>query len=187
MRVSLWFLLSLSLVAPLQWASANENIPIDNFAEVSPGIYRGGAPSDAGTAYLASLGVKTDIDLESFRWPVIWDEEHDGNRFGIELVNEPLFSFPGILHYIQPPITDERIDEILGLLSNDTGQPVFVHCKKGMDRTGLVVGLYRVLIEKWEPAQAWAEMLKFGYHPSFKALTRYFEQRANWKSPSNTR
>lgn len=176
--------LSLAFVAAiaastLGWSS--DEIPIRNFSEVSPGVYRGGAPDDAGTAYLASIGLKTDIDLESFRWPVVLDEATDDAADNIKLVSEPLFSLPGILSFIQPPITNHRINKILKLMSDPERQPVFVHCELGDDRTGLVVGLYRVLVEKWKPEDAWAEMLKFGYHPHFEELTKYFEKRTHWK------
>jgi hypothetical protein len=85
------------------------------------------------------------------------------------------------------PITNHRINEILDLMSQgDEAHPVFVHCQKGEDRTGLVVGLYRVLNQKWAPQDAWNEMFKFGYHPHFRALTHYFEKRTGWRPAKNS-
>ena len=179
---TLAFVTAVVTSASFCWSS--DQIPIKNFAEVSPSVYRGAAPDDAGTAYLKSLGLKTDIDLESFRWPVVLDELKNDEADDILFVSEPLFSLPGIFSFIQPPITKHRINKILELMSDPARQPVYVHCELGEDRTGLVVGLYRVLVEKWSPEDAWAEMLKFGYHPHFEALTKYFEKQTHWKPES---
>jgi hypothetical protein len=173
--------LLLVLVGTLRSTFAADEIPIKNFAEVAPGIYRGGAPDDAGTDYLASIHVKTDIDLEAFRWFNIIDEKGDDKSDDIHFVSEGLWSLPGIFSYIQPPITNGKINKILSIMTDETQKPVYVHCEKGEDRTGMVIGLYRVLVQKWAPEDAWNEMLKFGYHPKFGALTRYFEKHTGWK------
>jgi protein tyrosine/serine phosphatase len=51
---------------------------------------------------------------------------------------------------------------------------IYVHCRHGQDRTGLVVGLERVFIEGWDPADAYAEMLSYGFHTYFLGLKEYF-------------
>jgi protein tyrosine/serine phosphatase len=44
---------------------------------------------------------------------------------------------------------------------------VYVHCKNGRDRTSLVVALFRVLYQGWEPDEAWNyEVLAYGHQPS---------------------
>jgi tyrosine-protein phosphatase SIW14 len=176
--IKAFFLLTLFIA---HCALAETNAVIRNFSQVTDGVYRGGAPDNAGTAYLASLHIITDVDLESFRWPFIWSEKHKDKPFDIHFMAEPLFSWSSIFSYIQPPITDKRMDKILDLLADPAQQPVFVHCELGEDRTGLVIGLYRVTIQHWSPEDAWNEMLKFGYHPHFYALTHYFEKRTGWK------
>ena len=45
----------------------------------------------------------------------------------------------------------------------------FVHCAHGQDRTGLVVAVYRVR-HGWTKAQAQAEMLRLGFHPTLLGL-----------------
>jgi protein tyrosine/serine phosphatase len=184
-RLGILALGTLVLTLAAHLATAADQIPITNFSEVAPGLYRGAAPDDAGTDYLASIKVKTDIDLESFRWPVIWDEESDDKDVGIQLVSEPLLSpLPGFLSIFQPSVNNRRINQILSLMSSPSNYPVYIHCQKGEDRTGMVVGLYRVLVQKWSAEDAWAEMLKFGYHPHFEQLTKYFEKRTHWKPES---
>jgi protein-tyrosine phosphatase len=41
-------------------------------------------------------------------------------------------------------------------------QPVFVHCQAGKDRTGLVVAVYRILVDGWDVEEAIAERKRFG-------------------------
>jgi protein tyrosine phosphatase (PTP) superfamily phosphohydrolase (DUF442 family) len=41
-------------------------------------------------------------------------------------------------------------------------QPVFVHCQAGKDRTGLVVAVYRILVDGWSVNHAIAERTMFG-------------------------
>ena len=42
-------------------------------------------------------------------------------------------------------------------------KPVLVHCVAGVSRTGGVIAMYRVLIEKRSPAEAYEEMCDYGY------------------------
>lgn len=46
----------------------------------------------------------------------------------------------------------------------------YVHCERGQDRTGLIVGVYRVKVEHWTKADAYQEMLKHGFHPILRGL-----------------
>ena len=43
-------------------------------------------------------------------------------------------------------------------------QPTLVHCAAGTNRTGAVVALYRVLIQRQSPGEAAAEMMKYRYN-----------------------
>ena len=40
--------------------------------------------------------------------------------------------------------------------------PVFVHCQRGADRTGVVIAAYRISHEKWTDEQAITEAKRFG-------------------------
>jgi len=41
---------------------------------------------------------------------------------------------------------------------------VYVHCRQGVDRTGLVVAAYRMLVQGWTLEQSKKEMLDAGFH-----------------------
>jgi protein tyrosine/serine phosphatase len=49
--------------------------------------------------------------------------------------------------------------------ANRAGKTVLVHCHSGAQRTGGVVAVYRMLVEKMSPAQALAEMEHYGHDP----------------------
>jgi hypothetical protein len=43
-------------------------------------------------------------------------------------------------------------------------QPVFVHCRRGGDRKGVTVAVYRVCLAGWTKEDATAEMMTAGFH-----------------------
>jgi protein tyrosine/serine phosphatase len=49
-----------------------------------------------------------------------------------------------------------------------------VHCTHGQDRTGLIIGLYR-LNEGWTKDAAYKEMLVHHFHSSLHGLHEYWE------------
>ena len=51
----------------------------------------------------------------------------------------------------------------------------FIHCTHGHDRTGLVVGCYRVLKQGWTKNDAYAEMLQHGFHPELLGLYLFWD------------
>lgn len=53
------------------------------------------------------------------------------------------------------------------------GGVVVVQCEHGDDRTGILIGMYR-LLQGWSKAAAYAEMRRNNYHPALFALTRYW-------------
>ena len=60
------------------------------------------------------------------------------------------------------PPTAEEITKILALLEDTTTGPVFVHCKRGADRTGAVIAAYRIDHNHWDNARALKEAMAHG-------------------------
>jgi protein tyrosine/serine phosphatase len=46
------------------------------------------------------------------------------------------------------------------------GKPVLVHCIAGAQRTGGVIATYQMLVEKKSPAEAFAQMRRYGHDPT---------------------
>jgi len=134
---------------------------IKNFYQVDQHVYRGGQPSKEGFDYLTKLGVKTVIDLrEADRRSK--DEERLVTSAGMKYVNVPMTG-------LKAP-TDAETSKILAILEDQTAGPVFVHCKRGADRTGAVIAAYRIDHDGWDNANALKEAMDRGM--SFFQLPR---------------
>jgi protein tyrosine phosphatase (PTP) superfamily phosphohydrolase (DUF442 family) len=154
----------ISLMQPVTAAAPKSEIPgLPNFDTVAPGLLlRGGQPSEAGLAALSKQGVKTIIDLRS-----------DKTLIGMESGEAKDLN----LNFYSLPMTGTRspsktmIRRFLGIVSDPATQPVFVHCEEGVDRTGLMVAIYRMETAHWTADKAYREMLKHGFHVRYVWLT----------------
>ena len=57
---------------------------------------------------------------------------------------------------------EHEVQAILSAVEEPQNQPIFVHCQHGENRTGLIMGLYRVQYEHWTPEAAYQEMIADG-------------------------
>lgn len=117
---------------------------IDNFDQVDAHVYRGGQPSDAGFRYLASVGVKTIIDLREA------GKRADAEKLAVTAAGMTYVNVP--MTGLTPPTSAELL-QILPVLENATA-PVFVHCRRGADRTGAVIAAYHIDHDHWACARA---------------------------------
>jgi tyrosine-protein phosphatase SIW14 len=142
------------------------------FKEVEPGVYRGNRPDAATLRKLAALGVKFDLDLED-AGSAITSERPVAQAAGLTFISKPMSGF-------WTP-DDAQVDSILSVVSDPQQRPIFIHCQHGQDRTGLIVGLYRVFYESWEPAAAYQEMLDNGFHQILVLLNHYYEEKTGFE------
>ncbi len=156
---------------------------MENFREVRPGLYRGGHPDTAGMDYLKGLGVSRVLNLEVEDFieasPAdIAQELDDATARGMAEHRYPMSAF-------EPAASarfDEQMNEILALLATASPEdPIYVHCKHGRDRTGLVVALERVFDEQWSPADAHDEMIAIGFRMYLAGLNHYFEEKTGYE------
>ncbi|HKE24413.1 MAG TPA: tyrosine-protein phosphatase [Bryobacteraceae bacterium] len=143
--------LALSLSVAAGTAAAG-TIAIPNFHQVNDHLYRGGQPAPEAWQSLAQMGVKTVIDLRREDEHSTAAEAQAVKAAGMAYVNVPM---KGV---VAP--TNEQIAKILSLL--DSPGPVFVHCKRGADRTGAVIACYRIAHDRWQREQALQEAKSFG-------------------------
>jgi protein tyrosine/serine phosphatase len=59
---------------------------------------------------------------------------------------------------------DEDVVAFLKVASNTNNLPLFVHCQRGADRTGMVCAMYRIVICGWTKDAAIQEMKEGGFH-----------------------
>lgn len=140
-----------------------ETPAIPNFHQVNEHIYRGGQPAPEAWQSLAKMGVKTVIDLRREDEHSTGEEAQAVAAAGIKYVNVPM---KGV---VAP--TDEQIAKVLALL--DSEGPVFVHCRRGADRTGTVIACYRMTHDGWQQKQALQEAKSFGMSFTQVGLKHY--------------
>jgi protein tyrosine/serine phosphatase len=133
---------------------APDSKSLPNFQKVNENLYRGAEPKEAGIAELKRLGIKTVIDMGNG----IEDSKDERGRVegaGMKYVNVHLHNWM--------KSKSEDVDKILKEVEAVENQPVFLHCKRGSDRTGTVVAIYRMKNDDWTPRQAMDEAKKFGF------------------------
>lgn len=141
---------------------------IPNEQQVNQNIKRGGRPEMSDVATLQAQGYKTIINIDD-DYMAIMKEKDYAESLGFNYIANPI--------EVQQPVNDEEIDMLLTEMQNPENFPIFVHCQHGRDRTGMLVGVYRVLVEGWTAKAAYDEMLKFGFRPQFKKLDNYFKSK----------
>jgi protein tyrosine/serine phosphatase len=148
-------LFALLFVAPYPSESAIAQVAgVPNFHQVTERIFRGGQPEAQGWPELAKLGVKTVVDLRRPGEHSTAAESIAVSGAGMRYVNVPMDGFA--------TPTTAQLAIPLALL--DDGEPVFVHCKLGCDRTGTVIAAYRISRQGWENKRALAEARQMGLH-----------------------
>ena len=138
---------------------------LSNFGVVSDYLYRGAQPAESGFAELARRGIAIVVNLR-----------HESGRIARE---RTLVESLG-MHYVSIPWrghddpNPEQVVQFLRLLRDNPEGKVFVHCRRGAERTGVMVACYRIAREQWPPERAQAEMEAFGFRRRrFAHLTRF--------------
>jgi len=153
--IALILSLALSLSTPT-FADQKPHYGIKNFWEVEPGLYRGAQPTKQGYETLKKLGVKTIVNFRkdrSVKKERVWAEKE-----GVRFISLPWRSRD---HY-----SPQLLYAFLEIAGNPKDRPLFVHCKAGRDRTGLMMAAYRMYHDGWSESQAYSEMKRLGYHRS---------------------
>jgi protein tyrosine/serine phosphatase len=138
---------------------------IRRFAWVDSGqVARGGQPDDDGLRWLADHGFRTVITFRQHH-----DEEAALARAGLPLVEIPIQCD---LFGSSPP-TEAQVAQFLSIARDSSRRPVYFHCARGADRTGMFAALYRIEVDGWTNAEAIEEMQAFGYNNFYKDLIGY--------------
>ncbi len=135
---------------------------ISNFDIVSEGLWRGAAPSNQAMQKLAESGVKTIVDLRLAGLGAE-EEANRAKKLGIKYIHIPL-------GFMGPSLS--KVAQFLNIVNDPANQPVFVHCRYGADRTGALVGVFRVIHDHWSFNQAYSEMRSHHFKPWLASLKR---------------
>jgi len=128
------------------------SVKIKNFGQMDDRFFRGARPKDDDYQALATLGVKTIIDLTDNS---IEYEKPAVEAAGLRYVNIPMIdkSAPSM----------DQINEFLKVVDDPETGKFFVHCAGGRHRTGVVGAVYRFHHDNWSLEQALAEMDQYEF------------------------
>jgi tyrosine-protein phosphatase SIW14 len=136
-----------------------EEIP--NFSKVCEGLYRGGQPTDSGYETLKQMGIRTIVMLRML------DRDSD------ELRQEGFQTYHISVKHVHPETED--VVEFLKIVTNPKNQPIFVHCREGVDRTGMMIALYRMVVQDWPRDKAIKEMKRKGFNDWNVPIERFLQ------------
>jgi len=126
--------------------------PLEDVHRVSDSIFRGSQPDLSAFPRIAALGIRTVVSLRS-------EEESENERTAATAAGLNFVRI-GLRGLGRPK--DEAIRQVLETITADKNQPVLVHCRRGADRTGVVVACYRIGYEGWGAEEALAEAKEYG-------------------------
>ncbi|MBS1992882.1 MAG: tyrosine-protein phosphatase [Cyanobacteria bacterium SZAS LIN-2] len=136
---------------------------LPHYFVVDEGLHRGAQPTPRGFEILRDQGLKTVINLRDEQ-PMRIDEAEIIRSLGMTYVSIDMDPFL--------PAPDEKIEKFLKVVTDTKNSPSFVHCLHGQDRTGMMVGIYRMVVHGFEYQQAFEEMCALGFHREFVNLEK---------------
>ncbi len=136
---------------------------LPHYFVVDEGLHRGGQPTERGFQLLKERGIKTVINLRDEHYMHEWEETLIK---GLGLTYVSIYMDPFL------PPGDEKIEKFFKVVAAGKEAPTFVHCLHGQDRTGMIVGIYRMVSHGFEYHRALEEMLAMGFHREFVNLEK---------------
>ena len=149
-RVALVLVL-LSATAFAQDAIGYKELP--RFQQVSERLYRSAQPRAGGVSRLRELGINTVVNLRGAS-KTTRAEEVEVRSLGLNYFNI------GLPNWARPE--DARVARILEIINAPESGNVLIHCKDGVDRTGMIVALHRMTKQGWSSSDALAEAERYG-------------------------
>lgn len=128
---------------------------ITRFLQVDDRLYRGGQPDAAGFKALRDLGVKTIVTLRT-------GESAEAERKLVTSLGMTFVQIPIAQRPFGVTLPTEAITRFFEIVDNPASGKVFLHCRRGADRTGTFAGLYRIARQGWDSAKAYDEARGIG-------------------------
>jgi len=133
------------------------------FYRVDANVYRGRQPDRDDIPKLAAAGIKTVLDLRGFA-------HKDWEKGAVEAAGMRYVRV-GLSGFFAP--SSSQIDHVLAILEDPKGAPIFVHCRRGADRSGVVVACYRIVHDHWTNEEAMKEAREQGFSGFEVLMERY--------------
>lgn len=113
-------------------------MPLHNFGIVTPRLYRCAQPDAAGFRDLNHFGVSMILKLNT---DVDYPVDRERGEFTGGVWPRPISTFR--------PNAKVATDVVAQLQLATQQNVVAVHCTHGRDRTGLIIGAWRLLVDRW--------------------------------------
>jgi protein tyrosine phosphatase (PTP) superfamily phosphohydrolase (DUF442 family) len=136
-------------VRPVGWAQKAEVVGVNNCYLVTTNLYRGAQPTAEGMKQLKALGVKTVVNLRA--WHSDKDKVAGTGMNSVRFEAKPWHA------------EEEDVVGFLKVVTDTNNLPVFVHCQRGADRTGMMCAMYRIVVCGWTKPEAIDEMKNGGF------------------------
>jgi len=151
-------------VRPPNWAQKIEVAGVKNCYQVTTNLYRGAQPTAAGMARLKTMGIKTVVNLRAFHSDQ--DQVAGTGLKSVRFETKPWHA------------EEEDVVGFLQVAAHTNNLPVFVHCQRGADRTGLMCAMYRIVVCGWTKPEAIDEMKNggFDFNPAWHDLVSFIEK-----------
>jgi len=154
------------LCAAASAQDATNSTDLPRLQQVSKKLYRSGQPREGGLTQLRELGINTIINLRGTSAQTR-AEEAEARALGFNYYNVALPNWG------RPQET--RVARILELIAAPENGRVLIHCKDGVDRTGMIVAVYRMTHEGWTSNQALDEANRSGMRRTQVWMRDYVE------------
>jgi tyrosine-protein phosphatase SIW14 len=164
------FLTFVSLIAGARFSwcqTAQQLRGLPNFGRVTENLYRGGQPTSDGFNALRAMGVGIVVNFRDDHAEMA-TEKREVESLGMKSI--------GIPWSANHKPSSSQVVEFLDLVRSNPNTKIFVHCRRGADRTGVMIAAYRIAVEHQSVAEAVSEMHRFHYDWLFRPqLKRYVE------------
>lgn len=146
----------------------NFNLKPYNFGVVNEGeIYRSSQPDEKFLLYLVKrYNIRTIVILKG-RVEDFEKKFANENKISIYVLGLSIHREPSM----------DLIEEFLKIIKNKENYPILIHCRGGADRTGLMVAIKRIEIDKWDLREALKEMAYYRNLYVFYPVQRNYLQK----------
>jgi tyrosine-protein phosphatase SIW14 len=172
------FAASIALLICLAWPAgmtAQNAAPagVDRFHRVDDRLFRGAQPTEAGLKSLWDAGVRTVINLRDDN-DIGYDERTAAEALGMKWINIPIQD--GSFFTQSRRIPEEAIRAFFDAVDSSAPGPIFVHCRRGTDRTGAIVAFYRIARQGWPSDKAAKEARDVGMRSWYRGLQQQIKE-----------